>query len=64
MCLAVAISAFLLVQKSPINYYVYCLLPVPVWYSVLKEWVKHMLEKVKQVQIINADLFQSDHTSV
>ncbi|XP_056869005.1 GPI ethanolamine phosphate transferase 1 [Takifugu flavidus] len=37
MCLAVAIVAFLLVQKSPMTYYIYCLLPVPVWYSVLKE---------------------------
>nr|XP_057916706.1 GPI ethanolamine phosphate transferase 1 isoform X2 [Doryrhamphus excisus]XP_057916707.1 GPI ethanolamine phosphate transferase 1 isoform X2 [Doryrhamphus excisus] len=39
LCLSVAvvISVFLLVQRSPITYYVYCLLPVPVWYSVLKE---------------------------
>uniref|UniRef100_A0A8C9XQT0 GPI ethanolamine phosphate transferase 1 n=1 Tax=Sander lucioperca TaxID=283035 RepID=A0A8C9XQT0_SANLU len=31
------ITVFLLIQRSPITYYIYCLLPVPVWYSVLKE---------------------------
>uniref|UniRef100_A0A1A7XCS9 GPI ethanolamine phosphate transferase 1 n=2 Tax=Iconisemion striatum TaxID=60296 RepID=A0A1A7XCS9_9TELE len=34
---AVVITVFLLIQRSPITYYIYCLLPVPVWYSVLKE---------------------------
>ncbi|XP_049912199.1 GPI ethanolamine phosphate transferase 1 isoform X1 [Epinephelus moara] len=33
----VVITVFLLIQRSPLTYYVYCLLPVPVWYSVLKE---------------------------
>uniref|UniRef100_A0A3Q1FGG0 GPI ethanolamine phosphate transferase 1 n=1 Tax=Acanthochromis polyacanthus TaxID=80966 RepID=A0A3Q1FGG0_9TELE len=37
MCVTVVITAFLLIQRSPITYYIYCLLPVPVWYSVLKE---------------------------
>ncbi|XP_061877166.1 GPI ethanolamine phosphate transferase 1 isoform X1 [Entelurus aequoreus] len=37
VCVTVVISVFLLIQRSPITYYVYCLLPVPVWYSVLKE---------------------------
>ncbi|XP_026220125.1 GPI ethanolamine phosphate transferase 1 [Anabas testudineus] len=37
MCVAVVITVFLLIQRSPITYYIYCLLPVPVWYSVLKE---------------------------
>ncbi|XP_028288277.1 GPI ethanolamine phosphate transferase 1 [Parambassis ranga] len=37
MCVAVVITSFLLIQRSPITYYIYCLLPVPVWYSVLKE---------------------------
>uniref|UniRef100_A0A8C6MG69 GPI ethanolamine phosphate transferase 1 n=1 Tax=Nothobranchius furzeri TaxID=105023 RepID=A0A8C6MG69_NOTFU len=31
------ITVFLLLQRSPITYYIYCLLPVPVWYSVLKD---------------------------
>ncbi|XP_038142671.1 GPI ethanolamine phosphate transferase 1 [Cyprinodon tularosa] len=35
--LALVITVFLLIQRSPITYYIYCLLPVPVWYSVLKE---------------------------
>lgn len=37
LCVTVVITVFLLIQKSPITYYIYCLLPVPVWYSVLKE---------------------------
>uniref|UniRef100_A0A674N9V1 GPI ethanolamine phosphate transferase 1 n=1 Tax=Takifugu rubripes TaxID=31033 RepID=A0A674N9V1_TAKRU len=43
MCLAVAIVAFLLVQKSPMTYYIYCLLPVPVWYSVVSFFHRAML---------------------
>ncbi|XP_023272592.1 GPI ethanolamine phosphate transferase 1 [Seriola lalandi dorsalis] len=37
MCVTVVITVFLLIQRSPATYYIYCLLPVPVWYSVLKE---------------------------
>lgn len=37
MCVAAVITVFLLIQRSPPTYYIYCLLPVPVWYSVLKE---------------------------
>uniref|UniRef100_A0A8C7KHT0 GPI ethanolamine phosphate transferase 1 n=1 Tax=Oncorhynchus kisutch TaxID=8019 RepID=A0A8C7KHT0_ONCKI len=40
------IGMFLIIQRSPVTYYIYCLLPVPVWYSVLKEsvsWVLSML---------------------
>uniref|UniRef100_A0A669DX52 GPI ethanolamine phosphate transferase 1 n=1 Tax=Oreochromis niloticus TaxID=8128 RepID=A0A669DX52_ORENI len=29
-CVAVVITVFLLIQRSPITYYIYCLLPVPV----------------------------------
>uniref|UniRef100_A0AAX7V9A3 GPI ethanolamine phosphate transferase 1 n=1 Tax=Astatotilapia calliptera TaxID=8154 RepID=A0AAX7V9A3_ASTCA len=36
-CVAVVITLFLLIQRSPITYYIYCLLPIPVWYSVLKD---------------------------
>ncbi|XP_057680088.1 GPI ethanolamine phosphate transferase 1 isoform X2 [Corythoichthys intestinalis] len=36
-CVAVVICMFLFIQRSPLTYYVYCLLPVPIWYSVLKE---------------------------
>uniref|UniRef100_A0A8C9WDG5 GPI ethanolamine phosphate transferase 1 n=1 Tax=Scleropages formosus TaxID=113540 RepID=A0A8C9WDG5_SCLFO len=32
---ALGITLFLLVQASPWTYYIYCLLPVPIWYSVL-----------------------------
>ncbi|XP_066518594.1 GPI ethanolamine phosphate transferase 1 [Hoplias malabaricus] len=32
------LSLFLLIQASPFTYYIYCLLPVPVWYSVFKEF--------------------------
>ncbi|XP_025935655.1 GPI ethanolamine phosphate transferase 1 isoform X3 [Apteryx rowi] len=31
------IAFFLLIQTCPWTYYVYCLLPVPVWYAVVKE---------------------------
>ncbi|KAF4794138.1 GPI ethanolamine phosphate transferase 1 isoform X3 [Turdus rufiventris] len=31
------IAFFLLIQKCPWTYYIYCLLPVPVWYAVVKE---------------------------
>ncbi|NXJ59236.1 PIGN transferase, partial [Rostratula benghalensis] len=31
------IAFFLLIQTSPWTYYVYCLLPVPVWYAVVRE---------------------------
>uniref|UniRef100_A0A8C7VML3 GPI ethanolamine phosphate transferase 1 n=1 Tax=Oncorhynchus mykiss TaxID=8022 RepID=A0A8C7VML3_ONCMY len=27
------IGMFLIIQRSPVTYYIYCLLPVPVWYS-------------------------------
>uniref|UniRef100_A0A672IHF7 GPI ethanolamine phosphate transferase 1 n=1 Tax=Salarias fasciatus TaxID=181472 RepID=A0A672IHF7_SALFA len=37
MCVAAVIAVFLFIQRSPFTYYIYCLLPVPVWYSVLKE---------------------------
>lgn len=47
MCVTAAITVFLLIQRSPVTYYIYCLLPVPVWYSVLKEWVTHTFEKKK-----------------
>lgn len=35
---AVLIAVFLFSQRSPLTYYIYCLLPVPVWHSVLKEF--------------------------
>lgn len=40
LCISVAvlITVFLLIQRSPITYYIYCLLPIPVWHSVLKEF--------------------------
>ncbi|XP_033842038.1 GPI ethanolamine phosphate transferase 1 [Periophthalmus magnuspinnatus] len=40
LCVVVAllIAMFLFIQRSPLTYYIYCLLPVPVWYSVLKEF--------------------------
>ncbi|NXR67613.1 PIGN transferase, partial [Rhadina sibilatrix] len=31
------IAFFLLIQTRPWTYYIYCLLPVPVWYAVVKE---------------------------
>uniref|UniRef100_A0A8C8SYA2 GPI ethanolamine phosphate transferase 1 n=1 Tax=Pelusios castaneus TaxID=367368 RepID=A0A8C8SYA2_9SAUR len=34
----VFIALFLLIQTCPWTYYMYCLLPVPVWYAVVKEF--------------------------
>ncbi|NWT40655.1 PIGN transferase, partial [Chroicocephalus maculipennis] len=33
----IIIAFFLLIQTCPWTYYVYCLLPVPVWYAVVRE---------------------------
>ncbi|XP_035269131.1 GPI ethanolamine phosphate transferase 1 [Anguilla anguilla] len=38
LCVGVLVTFFLLIQSSPWTYYIYCLLPVPVWYSVFKEF--------------------------
>uniref|UniRef100_A0A674IL70 GPI ethanolamine phosphate transferase 1 n=1 Tax=Terrapene triunguis TaxID=2587831 RepID=A0A674IL70_9SAUR len=35
--IGVLIAFFLLIQTCPWTYYIYCLLPVPVWYAVVKE---------------------------
>ncbi|CAL8398152.1 unnamed protein product [Arctogadus glacialis] len=37
VCITLVISVFLVIQKSPLTYYIYCLLPVPIWYSVFRE---------------------------
>uniref|UniRef100_A0ACB8FCD6 Uncharacterized protein n=1 Tax=Sphaerodactylus townsendi TaxID=933632 RepID=A0ACB8FCD6_9SAUR len=34
----VLIVIFLLVQSLPWTYYIYCLLPVPIWFAVLKDY--------------------------
>ena len=36
VAIAIVIAALLTVQSSPWMYYVYCLLPVPLWYGALK----------------------------
>ncbi|XP_074135145.1 GPI ethanolamine phosphate transferase 1 isoform X2 [Sminthopsis crassicaudata] len=36
--IGVLIAFFLLIQAYPWTYYIYCLLPVPIWYAVLKEF--------------------------
>ncbi|XP_068956352.1 GPI ethanolamine phosphate transferase 1 isoform X3 [Petaurus breviceps papuanus] len=36
--IGVLIAFFLLIQACPWTYYIYCLLPVPIWYAVLKEF--------------------------
>lgn len=33
----VSVTFFLLIQACPWTYYVYCLLPLPIWYAVLRE---------------------------
>ncbi|XP_047382328.1 GPI ethanolamine phosphate transferase 1 isoform X2 [Sciurus carolinensis] len=36
--IGILITFFLLIQACPWTYYVYCLLPVPIWYAVLREF--------------------------
>eukprot|EP00057_Strongylocentrotus_purpuratus_P027636 XP_011682110.1 PREDICTED: GPI ethanolamine phosphate transferase 1 [Strongylocentrotus purpuratus] len=36
--IAVLITILLALQTSPINYYIYALTPVPLWYAVVKRW--------------------------
>ncbi|XP_076991433.1 GPI ethanolamine phosphate transferase 1 [Tamandua tetradactyla] len=36
--IGILVAFFLLIQACPWTYYVYCLLPVPIWYAVLKEF--------------------------
>lgn len=38
LCIGLLVALFLYVQSSPWTYYIYCLLPVPVWYSVMREF--------------------------
>ncbi|CAH7191214.1 Pign [Phodopus roborovskii] len=37
VAVGVLVACFLLIQVCPWTYYVYCLLPVPIWYAVLRE---------------------------
>ncbi|XP_006892790.1 PREDICTED: GPI ethanolamine phosphate transferase 1-like [Elephantulus edwardii] len=37
VAIGLSLASFLLIQSSPWTYYVYCLLPVPIWYAVLRE---------------------------
>ncbi|XP_058133828.1 GPI ethanolamine phosphate transferase 1 isoform X2 [Dasypus novemcinctus] len=38
VAIGVLVAFFLLIQGCPWTYYVYCLLPVPIWYAVLREF--------------------------
>ncbi|ELW71259.1 GPI ethanolamine phosphate transferase 1 [Tupaia chinensis] len=38
VAIGIFVALFLLIQACPWTYYVYCLLPVPVWYAVLREF--------------------------
>ena len=37
VAVGVLLALFLLIQACPWTYYIYCLLPLPVWYAVLRE---------------------------
>ncbi|XP_004703176.1 GPI ethanolamine phosphate transferase 1-like [Echinops telfairi] len=37
VAIGILVAFFLLLQACPWTYYVYCLLPVPIWYAVLRE---------------------------
>ncbi|XP_073925791.1 GPI ethanolamine phosphate transferase 1 isoform X2 [Castor canadensis] len=36
--IGILVAVFLLIQACPWTYYVYCLLPVPIWYAVLRQF--------------------------
>ncbi|XP_075388652.1 GPI ethanolamine phosphate transferase 1 isoform X2 [Tenrec ecaudatus] len=38
VAIGILVAFFLLLQACPWTYYVYCLLPVPIWYAVLREF--------------------------
>ncbi|XP_010643165.1 GPI ethanolamine phosphate transferase 1 isoform X1 [Fukomys damarensis] len=38
VAVGISVALFLLIQACPWTYYVYCLLPVPIWYAVLREF--------------------------
>ncbi|XP_060047581.1 GPI ethanolamine phosphate transferase 1-like, partial [Erinaceus europaeus] len=38
VAVGIAIAFFLLIQSCPWTYYVYCLLPVPIWHALLSEF--------------------------
>nr|XP_012629943.1 GPI ethanolamine phosphate transferase 1 isoform X3 [Microcebus murinus] len=38
VAIGILVAFFLLIQACPWTYYVYCLLPVPIWYAVLREF--------------------------
>uniref|UniRef100_A0A9L0ID54 GPI ethanolamine phosphate transferase 1 n=1 Tax=Equus asinus TaxID=9793 RepID=A0A9L0ID54_EQUAS len=38
VAIGVLVAFFLLIQAYPWTYYIYCLLPVPIWYAVLREF--------------------------
>ncbi|KAF3829779.1 hypothetical protein GH733_001730 [Mirounga leonina] len=38
IAVSVLVAFFLLIQDCPWTYYVYCLLPMPIWYAVLREF--------------------------
>uniref|UniRef100_A0A8C3T733 GPI ethanolamine phosphate transferase 1 n=1 Tax=Chelydra serpentina TaxID=8475 RepID=A0A8C3T733_CHESE len=41
--IGILIAFFLLIQTCPWTYYIYCLLPVPVWYAVVKEVIQDLV---------------------
>uniref|UniRef100_A0A2K5EY10 GPI ethanolamine phosphate transferase 1 n=1 Tax=Aotus nancymaae TaxID=37293 RepID=A0A2K5EY10_AOTNA len=38
VAIGILVAFFLLIQACPWTYYVYCLLPLPIWYAVLREF--------------------------
>ncbi|XP_054549974.1 GPI ethanolamine phosphate transferase 1 isoform X1 [Talpa occidentalis] len=38
IAIGISVVFFLLIQSCPWTYYIYCLLPVPIWYAVLREF--------------------------
>uniref|UniRef100_A0A8B9HZI0 GPI ethanolamine phosphate transferase 1 n=1 Tax=Astyanax mexicanus TaxID=7994 RepID=A0A8B9HZI0_ASTMX len=55
LCIGLLVTLFLLLQASPFTYYIYCLLPVPVWYSLV--YSSALRAKVTQTTCLNFFFF-------
>ncbi|XP_045881621.1 GPI ethanolamine phosphate transferase 1 isoform X3 [Meles meles] len=61
IAIGVLVAFFLLIQDCPWTYYVYCLLPIPIWYAVLREMGAGLLVLLLSLCVITSLLKRKDH---